>query len=179
MLTNQGLPFLEDMILGNTLSGMLSEIIVKNIEKHCRTLIRNTRVGGHPDLLPRDRYPHGNELRATEGIEVKTSKQRGGWQGHNPEHVWVVVFRYIREEKNRPPEVRQPIEFVQILAAELQEEDWSLAERAETSRRTRTVSINERGTRKLRLNPVYQNPEYVAGRTRALREEYRVLTGAS
>ena len=66
-----------------------------------------------------------------------------------------MVFRYeLATEKS-------PTRFVQILAAELKTEDWSLAERGQTSRRTRTCSINESGVAKLRANPIYQEPEYI------------------
>ena len=46
-----------------------------------------------------------------------------GWQGHNPETGWLMVFRY--EAANQA----KPTQFVQILAAKLSLRDWSLAER--------------------------------------------------
>lgn len=175
MLLAEGFDALEKIVLGNTLSGMLSEIIVKRIVAHCQSLSRNLRVGGHPDLIPTKVYPGNEILKGSEGIEVKTSKQPGGWQAHNPEACRLMVFRYVMEVGNPSPDERQPIEFVQILYARLGVKDWSLAERAAQSRRTRTTSINERGMHKLRSFPVYQNPAYIVAPNDELRAEYLAL----
>jgi hypothetical protein len=157
-LAKQQLGLFEEMALGNTFSGLVSEALVKNIAKHSKAVVRNRRIGGRPDLIP-VRHPGGDsQLRCDQGIEVKTSRQPGGWQGHNPESGWVMVFRY---ELGSSGSV--PTHFVQILAAELEFGDWSLAERRRTSRRTRTCSINQRGVEKLRANAVYQEPEYAVG----------------
>lgn len=155
-LAQQQLGLFENLILGNTFSGLVSEVLVKNIAKHSRAVMRNRYVGGHPDLLPAAHRGGDSQLRCDEGVEVKTSRRSGGWQGHNPETGWLIVFRY-ELATNEESATR----FVEILAAELDEQDWSLAERAQTSRRTRTCSINQRGVEKLRANPVYQEPEYV------------------
>ena len=168
------LDFFESLVLGNTLSGVVSELLVKRIAIHSEELVRNVRVGGHPDLIPKGRYPHDSVLRGN-GIEVKTSIQRGGWQGHNPETCWLMVFRYVLGEPNHSPQERQPVRFVQILAGHLRAKDWSLAERSKSSRRTRTTSINERGMRKLRQNPVYQDPAYIVAPNSELRSRYMEL----
>jgi len=153
-LDQHDLGLFENLALGNTFSGLISEVLVKSIAKHSKTLVRNRYVGGHPDLLP-SKHPKGdNQLRCDQGIEVKTSKQSGGWQAHNPEAGWLMVFRY-----ELATSASKPTRFVQILSAELALEDWSLAERGKASRRTRTCSINQRGVEKLRSNPVYQEPD--------------------
>ncbi len=175
MLLAEGFDPMQTIVLGNTLSGMLSEIIVKRIVAHCHSLARNLRVGGHPDLIPANLYPGNEILKGSEGIEVKTSKQPGGWQAHNPEACRLMVFRYVMEEGSPSPAERQPIEFVQILYAQLNAKDWSLAERGAQSRRTRTTSINERGMHKLRSFPVYQNPAYIVAPDDELRAQYRAL----
>jgi hypothetical protein len=158
-LAKQELGLFEEIALGNTFSGLLSEILVKNIAKHSKAVMRNKHVGGHPDLIPVGHPKGDDQLRCDEGVEIKTSRQGGGWQAHNPETGWLIVFRYelaASEEK--------PTRFVQILAAKLDAEDWSLAERKATSRRTRTCSINQRGVEKLRSNPIYEEPESIVGR---------------
>jgi hypothetical protein len=157
-LQKEDLGLFEELALGNTFSALMSEILVKNIAKHCKMLVRNRRVGGHPDLIPANHPGGDDQLRCDQGIEVKASRQPGGWQGHNPETGWLIIFRYelARSESS-------PTRVVQILAANLQAEDWSLAERGATSRRTRTCSINQHGMQKLRGNPVYEEPEYVVG----------------
>jgi len=158
-LASQELGLFENIALGNTFSGLLSEVLVKNIAKQSRTVVRNRHVGGHPDLIPADHRGGDDQLRCDEGVEVKTSRQAGGWQGHNPEIGWLIVFRYELATGER-----SPTRFVQILAANLERDDWSLAERGASSRRTRTCSINKRGVGRLRGNPIYQEPEFVVGR---------------
>ena len=175
LLVGEGFGFLEHTVLGNTFSGMLSEILVKGIAKHCRSIVRNKRIGCHPDLIPPGRYPNDSVLRGDEGIEIKTSRQGGGWQAHNAEKCWVMIFRYEMGNPEDPLDRRQPVRFVQILAADLEVKDWSLAERRKTSRRTRTTSINERGMAKLRNNPVYQDPAFIVAPSAKLRAHYRTL----
>ena len=100
-LTGGGFRPLEELLLGNSLSGIISEFLVKNIARVSVTLEANLKTGGHPDLLPKGRYTSNLILKGDEGIEVKASIQKGGWQGHNPEDNWVMVFRYaIGEQEN-------------------------------------------------------------------------------
>jgi hypothetical protein len=175
LVEQEGLDFFESLVLGNTLSGIMSELLVKRISTHSSALTRNILVGGHHDLIPREIYLSNSVLRGNEGIEVKTSKQDGRWQGHNPEVRWLMVFRYKMGDQTQPFEERQPIQFVQILPAYLELEDWSLAERGSQSRRTRTTSINRRGMHKLRSNPVYQDPLFIVAADKVLRAQYATL----
>ena len=71
---------LEELLLGNSLSGIISEFLVKNIARASAALEANMKVGGHPDLLPRGHYSSNLVLKGDEGIEAKSSIQRGGWQ---------------------------------------------------------------------------------------------------
>lgn len=173
-LVGKGLDRLEDMLLGNSLSGLVSEVLVKSVSDSSAALIRNEKVGGHPDLLPRGEYEGNAVLRGEHGVEIKSSKQRGGWQGHNPEETDLIVFRYIMGNKDEPVAQRLPVTFVQILAAHLTEADWSFSGRTGESRRTITASITASGMHKLRMNPVYQEPAYVAGE-RESAKIYRAL----
>ncbi len=173
-LVQRDLPRLEDLLLGNSLSGLVSEILVKNIAKNSQTLVRNEKVGGHPDLIPKGKYPNNEVLRG-EGIEVKSSKQRGGWQGHNPEECWLMVFRYSLGEKKDPPHKMKPIEFVQVLSAKLSRGDWSFSGRSDESRRTITASITSSGMDKLRSNPIYQNPDFVVAQNAERRKKYTAI----
>jgi len=158
-LAKQELGLFEEIALGNTFSGLVSEILVKNVAKHSHAMTRNKHIGGHPDLIPAGHPGGDDQLRCDEGVEIKTSRQAGGWQGHNPETGCLIIFRYVLATDESTP-----TRFVEILAANLDHKDWSLAERAASSRRTRTCSINKRGMGKLRGNPVYQEPDYMVGR---------------
>ena len=155
-LTGKGYRPLEELILGNSLSGIISEFLVKNIARVSNTLEANLKIGGYPDLLPKGHYATNLVLKGNEGIEVKASIQKGGWQGHNPEEGWVMVFRYtVGEQKNG--EI-VPLTFIEILCAKLNHTDWSFSGRRGESRRTPTASITRSGVEKLRDNFIYRIP---------------------
>ena len=157
---------IEDVLMAATFSGMLSEFIVRQLSKHSTTLTRNLYHNGHPDLIPVGRYLNDAVQYGHEGVEVKTSRYASGWQGHNPEKIWVMVFRYdndpYKPEKDaRSIEAHAPFQIVEVLAAELDKTDWSAQGRGAGSRRTPTASIIASGTAKLRTNWIYRNPKFV------------------
>ncbi len=163
-LTSNGFSPMEELLLGNSFSGILSEFLVKNIARVSNTLVANLKVGGHPDLLPKGYYSSNLILKGDEGIEVKSSIQKGGWQGHNPENCWLLVFRYIVGKQDDDRVV--PLTFVEILCAKLTKEDWSFSGRKGASRRTPTASITTSGVEKLRRNFLYRIPGVGVGRHR-------------
>lgn len=157
---------LEELLLGNSLSGIISEFLVKNIARASASLEANLKVGGHPDLLPAGRYPSNLVLKGKEGLEVKSSIQRGGWQGHNPEDCWLMVFRHtIGAERDSEP---APLTFVEVLCAKLELADWSFSGRKGASRRTPTASITSSGVEKLRSNFLYRIPGAGIGRHKGI-----------
>lgn len=155
-LENGGFRPLEELLLGNSLSGIISEFLVKNIARASDALEANMKVGGHPDLLPKGHYSSNLVLKGDQGIEVKSSIQPGGWQGHNPEDCWLMVFRYAIGEQESGERV--PLTFVEILCAEIKRADWSFSGRKGSSRRTPTASITASGVEKLRRNFLYRLP---------------------
>ena len=163
-LENAGFRLLEELLLGNSLSGIISEFLVKNIARASSALEANLKVGGYPDLLPAGNYPSDLVLKGDEGIEVKCSIQRGGWQGHNPEDCWLMVFRYAIGKQSKGESV--PLTFLEILCAKLERSDWSFSGRKGTSRRTPTASITASGVEKLRSNFLYRLPGVGIGRHR-------------
>ena len=165
-LVSNGLDSLEDTILGNSFSGIVSELCVLGIDRHSNVFVRNRKIGGHPDLILAGMYWGNSVLKSSEGIEVKASIHPGGWQGHNPEPVWVMIFQYKVDTVTEPKESRAPLVFAMVMAAKLEESDWSFSGRAGASRRTPTASILKSGTQKLHANPVYEDPNYKTGRTR-------------
>jgi hypothetical protein len=168
-LVQNGFRPLEELLLGNSLSGIISEFLVKNIARASATLEANLRVGGHPDLLPPGHYTSNLVLKGDEGIEVKASIQKGGWQGHNPEDCWLMVFRYAVGEQHDNEAV--PLTFVEILCAYLTKADWSFSGRTGASRRTPTASITTTGVEKLRENFLYRAPGVGVGRHRNILAE--------
>jgi hypothetical protein len=160
-LVGKGYERLEEIILGNSLSGFISELVVKRIGANSRLLAPNQKIGGHPDLIPRGQYPGDSALRAEDGIEVKTSIQSGGWQGHNPERSWILIVQYSVDVLTEPVWDRRPSEILKVMCALLEESDWNFSGRVGASRRTPTASILKSGTMKLHDNAVYQHPHYV------------------
>jgi hypothetical protein len=74
-------------------SGLVGGFMVSGVPKHCPTLAKNNYHNGHPDMLPKGRYPDDSIAHANEGIEVKASRRPSSWQGHNPEASWLMVFQ--------------------------------------------------------------------------------------
>lgn len=157
----QGYERLAELMLGNTYSGFLSELLVKAIVKQCPTLVRNTRVGGHPDLLPAGAFQRDAVLHGEEGIEVKVSLQAGGWQGHNAEEGWVMIFQISVDRLSEPVHARHATQIEKVMLARLQREHWSFSGRREQSRRTPTASILRAGTELLHASALYERPGYV------------------
>lgn len=164
-LVGGGFRPLEELLLGNSLSGIISEFLVKNIARASANLVANLKVGGHPDLLPRGYYDSNLVLQGDEGIEVKSSIQKGGWQGHNPEEGWVMIFRYAIGKQHSG--VIMPLTFLEILCAKLLKSDWSFSGRRGASRRTPTASITWSGVEKLRSSFLYRVPGVGIGRHRS------------
>lgn len=160
-LISRGYDRLEETILGNSLSGFISELVVKRIGAASRTLTRNGKIGGHPDLIPLGRHPGNSVLRGEEGIEVKTSIRAGGWEGHNPERSWILVVQYAVDVLTDPARDRRPSEILKVMCALLEEDDWKFSGRTGASRRTPTASIVKSGTAKLHESAIYEHPNYV------------------
>jgi len=165
MLVNQLGLRIEDILMPATFSGMLSEFLVRQLSSHSKTLTRNLYHNGHPDLIPVGRYPGDTVQYGHDGVEVKTSRYASGWQGHNPEKIWIIIFRYSNdphkpEKDTRQLEQRLPFQMVEVLMAELEKGDWSAQGRKSGSRRTPTASIVASGTVKLRANWIYRNPAF-------------------
>lgn len=152
----------------NALSDFIGNVATEELAQASDALIINQKQDGFPDILPIDNEEyaeknyeihHGNE-----GIETKCSKSNGGWQAHNNEKAWFVVFRYERGDPDADLQDMEPIRLVQVLAGSLDEDDWSHSGRSDTSRRTITSSIIASGMYKLRSNPIYEDPEAITGR---------------
>lgn len=158
LLHTNDLPRLESLLMPANFSSIVGEFIAQSIPKHCPTLSKNQYHNGHPDLLPKGVYPDNAALHAPEGIELKASRYERGWQGHNPEDVWLMVFvfrasRATDERKGIPP---RPFRFVKVLGARLTQDDWQYSGRSATSRRTITASVGRSGYEKLNANWIYR-----------------------
>jgi hypothetical protein len=153
---------LEDMLMPANFSSMVGEFIVSNLPKHCPTIAKNAYHNGHPDLLPAGKYPENAAQHAgSDGIEVKASHYAKGWQGHNPEDVWLMVFVF---DSGRPSDTRKgkkkaAFRFVAVYGSLLKKADWKFDGRSQTSRRTITATVLSSGFEKMAENWIYCAPE--------------------
>ncbi len=159
-LHSKGLPRLETFMMAANFSSIVGEFLNMTIPNYCPTIVKNKFHNGHPDLVPRGLFPDDSVLHATEGVEVKSSRYSRGWQGHNPEEVWLLVFVFGAGSSsdainNVPP---QPFRFTEVLGAQLTKNDWNYSGRSGTSRRTITASVNRNGHAKMKTNWIYRNP---------------------
>ena len=159
-LHTKGIPRLESMLMPANFSSIVGEFMSSNIPKHCHNLVKNQYHNGHPDLLPKGAFPDDSAQHTQQGIEIKASRYQRGWQGHNPEETWLMVFVF---DSNRPVDPTSHIPpksfgFVKAVAARLAKDDWSFSGRSATSRRTITASVNPSGYDKMVSNWIYQVP---------------------
>ncbi|MGA9070546.1 MAG: hypothetical protein WB424_09855 [Terracidiphilus sp.] len=150
---------LEEMLMPANFSSMVGEFITSNLPKHCPTIAKNTYHNGHPDLLPAGKYP-GDAAQhvGQDGIEVKASRYSKGWQGHNPEDVWLMVFVFESGRPSDVPKGRMRFRFEAVYGALLEKSDWQFAGRSQTSRRTITATVLPSGFEKMAKNWIYRVP---------------------
>jgi len=161
-LVRKGLARLEDMLMPANFSSIVGEFITSSLPKHCPTIAKNTYHNGHPDLLPAGKYP-GNAAQhvGSDGIEVKASRYKKSWQGHNPEDVRLMVFVF---EGGRPSDANTAKEktrfrFLAVYGAQLEKTDWKFDGRSLTSRRTITATVLASGFEKMASNWIYRIAE--------------------
>ena len=152
---------LETMLMPANFSSIVGEFMTSSIPKHCPTIVKNQYHNGHPDMIPKGRFPNNAVQHADEGIEIKGSRYLKGWQGHNPEDTWLMVFVF---DSNRPVDAAKgiaprPFKFVMVVGARLTKEDWLFAGRSATSRRTITASVTKSGYDKMMANWIYKAPD--------------------
>jgi hypothetical protein len=140
---------------------MVGEFMAAAIPKYCSTVIRNNYHNGHPDILPLGHYPGDSILHGSDGIEIKGSRHKSGWQGHNAEDCWLMVFVF---DSNTSRDVGQriaakPFRFIKVVGAKLTQGDWQFSGRSATSRRTITASVKRSGFDKMEANWIYRASE--------------------
>ncbi|MBI3465626.1 MAG: hypothetical protein HY000_21620 [Planctomycetes bacterium] len=152
---------LESFLMPANFSSMVGEFMSAAIPKYCRTIVRNRYHNGHPDLVPKGHYPADSVLHGPEGIEVKASRHPSGWQGHNPEDVWLLVFVFdANSSRDESQGIEpKPFRFLRVVRAQLEKDDWQFSGRSSTSRRTITASVKRSGFEKMEANWIYRTSE--------------------
>ena len=159
-LFSKGLNRLESFLMPANFSSIVGEFMHSSIPRYSLGLVKNCYHNGHPDLIPKGRFKNNSAQHANEGIEIKASRYLKGWQGHNPEDTWLMVFVF---DSNRPVDEAKgvepkPFRFLTVLGAAIQKDDWLFAGRSETSRRTITASVTQTGYNKMAANWIYKEP---------------------
>lgn len=150
-LATRRLPPLESFLMPANFSSTVSEFMAASIPRHCSTVVRNRYHNGHPDLVPAGSCPGDAVQHGGAGVEIKASRYTRGWQGHNAEDVWLLVFVFAVNTSQKDAQRRSPIpfRFLKVLGAPLLKSDWKASGRSETSRRTQTASVVKSGLKKL------------------------------
>jgi hypothetical protein len=137
---------LEDLTQPATFSAISSEFAIKKIAVYSNSLVQNRYHNGFPDLISAGQFRNDSVQHSPDGIEVKSSRYLHGWQGHNPEDTWLLVFCF------KP----FPFRYTLVAGAPLYQCDWKHAGRSPTSRRTITASVTAEGRQKMVNNYIYR-----------------------
>jgi len=158
-LHSRKLARMEAFMMPANFSSMVGEFMATAIPKHCKTLQRNAYHNGHPDLVPSGKYKDNAVSHGAEGIEIKSSRNVRGWQGHNPEDTWLMVFVF-NSNRNRDAYnsvAPQQFRFVKVVGAQITKSDWQFSGRSATSRRTITATVTRTGFDKMEANWIYRD----------------------
>jgi hypothetical protein len=156
---------LENTMMQANFSSLVGEMMCARIPKHCPTVVKNLYHNGHPDILPAGKYPENAAQHAgADGIEIKASRYSQGWQGHNAEDVWLMVFVFQSGREGPKVKATSAFRFLLVAGALLSKEDWLFAGRSETSRRTITASVTKIGAAKMMANWIYKCRELRQGK---------------
>jgi hypothetical protein len=160
----KGMASLENTMMQANFSSLVGEMMVARIPKHCPTVVKNLYHNGHPDILPAGKYRNNKAQHASRGIEIKASRYLHGWQGHNAEDVWLLVFVFQSGRAGPKVEKPQAFKFLLVAGAMLAKADWKFSGRSVTSRRTITASVSKAGAGKMMANWIYKCAELRQGK---------------
>ena len=154
-LAAKGLRRLDDMLRPAIMSGVLSDMLTSSLATHSRTLVENRYFNGHPDLVVQGVYPENSVQAGEQGIEIKTTRNRGGAvDTHGARDQWMCVFVYEVDTATEPATDRRPMTFTEVYLGPVTLEDFRRNPRGELG--TRTATLHRDGIRKLRENWVYR-----------------------
>ncbi|GAA4741750.1 hypothetical protein [Gordonia alkaliphila] len=151
---DRSLPRLDDMLRPAICSGVISDMLTESLAKHSRSLTVNTYHNGHPDLLVRGVYPNDKVKSGSEGVEIKSTRNKGGAvDTHGARKQWMCVFVYTVDNTTEPATDRHPLTFTEVYLGEVVPDDFRRNERGELG--TRTSTLDRDGIAKLRESWVY------------------------
>lgn len=153
-LTQRGLHRFDDMLRPAAMSGIISDMLTAAMAKHSRTLVENKYFNGHPDLLLQGRYANNAARSGSEGIEIKSTRKRGGAvDTHGAREQWMCVFVYETDQTTEPAINRHAMRFTEVYLGHVKETDFRKNPRSDLG--TRTATLDREGIQKLRSSWVY------------------------
>jgi hypothetical protein len=154
LFDKKGLPRLEEVLRAANMSGMISDMLTASVAKHSRSLVQNSYHNGHPDLLVGGRYPNDSIKAGVYGIEIKTTRKKGGAvDTHGSREQWMCVFVYQVDSETQPARNRRPMRFTEVYLANVGLADFRKNARGELG--TRTATLHAEGVKKLRASWIY------------------------
>lgn len=154
MFADKGLPRLEEVLRPANMSGTISDMMTASMASHSRVLCQNNYHNGHPDLIVRGRYELDSIQAGEHGIEIKTTRNRGGAvDTHGARAQWMCVFVYEIDKLTEPAANRCATRFTEVYLAYVTQNDFRRNNRGDLG--TRTATLHREGVQKLRSNWVY------------------------
>ena len=154
-LTRKGLQRLDEMLRPAIMSGVLSDMLTASLANHSRALTANEYFNGHPNLVVQGVYPENAVKAGLEGVEVKTTRKRGGAvDTHGARDQWMCVFVYTIDNVTEPISDRSPMAFTEVYLGRVSIEDFRKNPRGELG--TRTATLHKDGVKKLREHWIYR-----------------------
>lgn len=144
-------------------SGLISRTVADRLARASLGLVVNKHHNGYPDLIPAGRFPNDAVPKSDEGLEIKASRYESSWQSHGPRSGWfaVIQFEFDAREAVAPAD-REPTRVVAVMAAKLDQADWSWQPAQAGRIRSGTATVRASGMAKLRNGGVWVRPEYQA-----------------
>lgn len=157
-LVDRDLVRLDDMLRPAIMSGLISDMLTTSLAKHSRSLAVNAHHNGHPDLVVHGYYPDNKVQSGTEGVEIKTTRKRGGAvDTHGARDQWMCVFVYDVDVTTEPVRSRRPMTFFEVYLGQVTRDDFRKNARGELG--TRTATLHKEGIEKLRSHWIYKSSE--------------------
>lgn len=140
-LVGRGLQRFDDMLRPANCTGIISDMMTDALATHSRSLTPNLYHNGHPDLIISDRYPGNRVKSAPDGIEIKSTRKKGGAvDTHGARDQTLAVFVYsVDNDRNRTAEGRHPLTFREVYIGSVTTADFRRNERGELGTRTATM----------------------------------------
>lgn len=142
-------------------SGLLSRTVADRLARASLGLVVNKHHNGYPDLIPAGTFPGDAIAKSDLGLEVKASRYDTSWQSHGPRAGWFTVVQFELDARDSvAPANREPTRVVAVMAARLEEDDWSWQPARAGRIRSGTATVKASGVAKLRNGAVWVRPQY-------------------